>query len=43
MVLLGYTPFGRQGFSYWDEKALVHQTLHIFDCHTIEAMVQLCP
>lgn len=35
------TPFGRQGFSYWDEKALVHQTLQSFDGHELEIMERL--
>jgi hypothetical protein len=35
------TPFGRQGFSYWDEKALVHQTLQSFDGQEVEIMERL--
>ena len=35
------TPFGRQGFSYWDEKALVHQTLQSFDGQELEVMERL--
>ena len=35
------TPFGRQGFHYWDEKALVHQTLQFFDGQEIEIMERL--
>jgi hypothetical protein len=35
------TPFGRQGFSYWDEKALVHQTLQSFDGQELEIMERL--
>ena len=35
------TPFGRQGLSYWDEKALVHQTLQSFDGHELEIMERL--
>jgi hypothetical protein len=34
-------PFGRQGFHYWDEKALVRQTLESFDGHEIEVMERL--
>jgi hypothetical protein len=33
--------FGQQGFSYWDEKALVHQTLQSFDGHELEMMERL--
>jgi len=32
------TPYGRHGFSYWDEKALVQQTLQSFDGHEVEIM-----
>jgi hypothetical protein len=32
------TPFGRQGFSYWDDKALVYQSLQNFDRQEIEVM-----
>ena len=35
------TPFGRQGFHYWDDKALVQQTLQFFDSHEIEIMERL--
>jgi hypothetical protein len=35
------TPFGRQGFSYWDEKALVHQTVQSFDGQELEIMERL--
>jgi hypothetical protein len=35
------TPFGRQSFSYWDEKALVHQTLQSFDGQELEIMERL--
>ena len=35
------TPFGRQGFHYWDGNALVHQTLQFFDDHEIEVMERL--
>jgi hypothetical protein len=35
------TPFGREGFSYWDEKALVHQTLQSFDGQELEIMERL--
>jgi hypothetical protein len=31
-------PFGRIGFNYWDENALVHQTLQSFDGHELEIM-----
>ena len=34
-------PFGRQGFQYWDEKALVHQSLQSFDGQEIEVMERL--
>jgi len=34
-------PFGRQGFQYWDDKALVNQTLHSFDGHELEVMQRL--
>jgi hypothetical protein len=34
-------PFGRQGFSYWDQTALVHQTLQSFDGHELEMMERL--
>lgn len=37
----GDSPFGRQAFHYWDEKALVHQTLQFFDGHEIEIMERL--
>jgi hypothetical protein len=32
------TPYGRHEFSYWDEKALVQQTLQSFDGHEVEIM-----
>jgi len=35
------TPFGRHSFSYWDEKALVHQTLQSLDDQSIELMNRL--
>ena len=35
------TPFGRHSFSYWDEKALVHQTLQSFDGQSLELMNRL--
>jgi hypothetical protein len=35
------TPFGRQSFSYWDEKALVQQTLQSFDGQELEIMERL--
>jgi hypothetical protein len=35
------TPFGRHGFSYWDENALVHQTLQSFDGQELEIMERL--
>ena len=35
------TPFGRQGFSYWDDKALVNQTLQSFDGQELEIMERL--
>jgi hypothetical protein len=35
------TPFGQQGFFYWDEKALVHQTLQSFDGQELEIMERL--
>jgi hypothetical protein len=35
------TPFGRQSFSYWDEKALIHQTLQSFDGQELEIMERL--
>jgi hypothetical protein len=35
------TPFGRHSFSYWDEKALIHQTLQSFDGQSIELMNRL--
>jgi hypothetical protein len=34
-------PYGRQGFSYWDDKALVHQTLQSFDGFELEIMERL--
>jgi hypothetical protein len=34
-------PFGRQGFHYWDDKALVHQSLQNFDGQEIEIMERL--
>ena len=34
-------PFGRHGFHYWDEKALVHQSLQSFDGQQIEVMERL--
>jgi hypothetical protein len=33
--------FGRQEFHYWDEKALVHQSLENFDGQEIELMERL--
>jgi len=33
--------FGRQGFHYWDNKALVHQSLQSFDGQEIEIMERL--
>lgn len=33
--------FGRQGFQYWDDKALVHQSMHYFDGHELEIMERL--
>jgi hypothetical protein len=35
------TPFGRQSFSYWDDKALVYQSLQNFDRQEIEVMERL--
>ena len=35
------TPFGRQSFSYWDEKALVQQTLQSLDGQELEIMERL--
>lgn len=35
------TPFGLHSFSYWDEKALVHQTLQSFDGQSIELINRL--
>lgn len=35
------SPFSRQSFSYWDEKALVHQTLQSFDGQELEIMQRL--
>jgi hypothetical protein len=35
------TPFGRHGFSYWDEKALVNQTVQSFDGQELEIMERL--
>jgi hypothetical protein len=34
-------PFGRHGFHYWDDKALVHQSLQNFDGQEIELMERL--
>ena len=34
-------PFGRQGFHYWDNKVLVHQSLQSFDGQEIEVMERL--
>ncbi len=34
-------PYGRHGFSYGDEKALVHQTLQLFDSQELEIMERL--
>ena len=34
-------PFGRHGFHYWDEKALVNQSLQSFDGQEIEIMERL--
>jgi hypothetical protein len=33
--------FGRQGFHYWDDKALVNQSMHYFGGHEIEIMERL--
>jgi len=35
------TPFGRHGFHYWDDKAIVHQSLQHFDGEEIEIMERL--
>ena len=35
------TPFGRQGFSYWDEKVLIHHTVQSFDGQELEIMERL--
>jgi hypothetical protein len=35
------TPYGRHSFSYWDDKALVQQTLQSFDGHELEIMERL--
>lgn len=35
------TPFGRHGFHYWDDKALVHQSVQFFDSQEIEVMERL--
>jgi hypothetical protein len=35
------TPFGRNEFHYWDDKALVHQSLANFDGQAIELMERL--
>ena len=35
------TPFGRHGFSYWDEKALVNQSLQSFNGQELEIMERL--
>ena len=35
------TSFGRHGFHYWDDKALVHQSLQSFDGEEIEVMERL--
>jgi hypothetical protein len=35
------TGFGHQGFHYWDDKALVNQTLHFLDGKQIEIMERL--
>jgi hypothetical protein len=35
------TPFGRHSFVYWDDKALVHQTLQSFDGQSVELMNRL--
>ena len=37
----GGVSFGRQGFHYWDDKALVHQSLQNFDGQEIELMERL--
>jgi hypothetical protein len=34
-------PFGRQGLHYWDDRALVHQSLQSFDGHEIKVMERL--
>jgi hypothetical protein len=34
-------PFGQHGFRYWDDKALVNQTLHSFDGQELEIMERL--
>ena len=34
-------PFGRQGFHYWDGKALVQQSLQLFDGQEVEVMERL--
>jgi hypothetical protein len=33
--------YGRQGFNYWDGKALIHQSLQYFDGREIEVMERL--
>ena len=35
------TPYGRHSFSYWDDKALVQQTLQSFDGHELEITERL--
>lgn len=37
----GGTPFGRQSFHYWDDKALVFQSRQFFDGQSIEFMERL--
>jgi hypothetical protein len=34
-------PFGQYGFRYWDDKALINQTLHSFDGQELEIMERL--
>jgi hypothetical protein len=34
-------PFGRKGLHYWDDKALVHQSVQCFDGQEIEIMERL--
>lgn len=37
------TPFGRHSFVYWDDKALVHQTLQSFDGQSSPPMTSMVP